>query len=905
MNSEKPRCRNDCTEPLLFPRRPNNRPGEFHIDYRIGTYSDFLEAVLRKLNADPLLGDWTHRGADDPGIALLEGASILGDILTFYQELYANETYLRTAQWRESIADLVRLSGYRLSPGLGGKATFAFEVKGDKPVVIPAGFPIKAQVEGSEKLVDFETTKETIAHPSLSKFNLYRRLYTPMVTQHTNEFYIFSPDQYPKPMALEKGDRLLVGDPYPSVNPTRLINGEIVIVDEIRELHGRKLFKIKGGLKRTGSSSEIVAFKLGRSFRHFGHNAPRKIVSIPSGGSAVEDNISYIRSLSTTTASIETPSLDLNGVVAKRIVDPALHELNFPLDNEVNDLSIGNQFLIQGLFLGWNYNTSTWATPKEFTLVRTITNVKSISMTWGAVSGATSLVSLDGKLTTFEGNSWYYATDIRHIQFQEVISPLLRLRAGVEETSQVKGNQLYFYGTGAEVQSLKDRLLLFEKPGEDTFTATVVSVQSLSSYVSDRPLLRRITLDQDVDYGDFPNANPIVTVYGNLANATQGKTEKEAVLGNGDSRQKFQTFKLPKAPLTYLNTSGQTPPEVPKLQIYVNDRLWTMVPSFFGHGPKEEIYIVREDANGDSWVQFGDGKTGTRLPSGIKNVVARYRTSTGAYGALKEGTTVQPGGKLDRLDKIQLPGVVSGGSEPESGDNAKEAAPGKIQSLGRLVSLKDFESEALAISGVSKVRATWDIVNNIPTVVLTVLMEKGRSGEIERCILNKEKTCYINKEVQDIINGYNGCRGPRRFPVRACQGKRRYVYIDVVFSLHPAYREELVKKAIKEALGATGEEGNGIDGSRGLFGLNQRRFGQNEYATRIEGIVQNVEGVTWVKVTALGSFDEDVDDPKELALPSEPKSLNLVIPCDNEYVLSLCTAHLQLSVAVGESKEVC
>ncbi len=144
-------CRNDCIERLLFPKRLDagvNRPGLSRIDYRIGSYADIREALLRKLNLHPVLADWTHREADDPGIALLEGAAILGDILTFYQDLYANEAYLRTAQWRENVADLVRLLGYRLSPGLGGKATFAVEVTGEKPVVIPMGFPIKAQLEG-------------------------------------------------------------------------------------------------------------------------------------------------------------------------------------------------------------------------------------------------------------------------------------------------------------------------------------------------------------------------------------------------------------------------------------------------------------------------------------------------------------------------------------------------------------------------------------------------------------------------------------------------------------------------------------------------------------------------------------------------------------------------------------
>jgi hypothetical protein len=73
--------------------------------------------MIRQLDATANLSAWTHRTADDPGIALPRRRGILGDILTFYQDLYANEAFLRTAQWRDSVSDLVRLLGYRLSPG--------------------------------------------------------------------------------------------------------------------------------------------------------------------------------------------------------------------------------------------------------------------------------------------------------------------------------------------------------------------------------------------------------------------------------------------------------------------------------------------------------------------------------------------------------------------------------------------------------------------------------------------------------------------------------------------------------------------------------------------------------------------------------------------------------------------
>ena len=157
-------CRNDCTLPLRFPRRPgtdpptdhgtgcpccsassgrisqDNRPALPRFNYRIGTYGSIREFLFNRIDMTPELQNWTHRSPDDPAVALLEGASILGDILTFYQETYANEAYLGTAQWRESIGDLVRLLGYRLSPAVGGNGVFAFELKKDEPVVIPRRF---------------------------------------------------------------------------------------------------------------------------------------------------------------------------------------------------------------------------------------------------------------------------------------------------------------------------------------------------------------------------------------------------------------------------------------------------------------------------------------------------------------------------------------------------------------------------------------------------------------------------------------------------------------------------------------------------------------------------------------------------------------------------------------------
>lgn len=912
-------CRNDCAAPLSFPRKILNRAGLSHIDYRIGDYADIREALLRNLDKDANLGAWTHRGADDPGIALLEGSAILGDILTFYQELYANEAYLRTAEWRESISDLVRLLGYRLSPGLGGGATFAFQVKGEKAITVPENFPVKAEVTGLSKPADFETSKALTAYPWLSSFNLFRPLVWPPVTPATAEFYIESPDQLTSPVVLKQGDRLLIGDVATGA-PGRIDNSEMVIVDSTRVLHGTTLIKIKGGLKRTTNATSLVAYKLGRTFRHFGHNGPQKKV-VPPATVTATSSTSGSPPTTTTTTNVPAPQETsisfirlLDGETQTyspiaRTVEPSLDKKEFPLDAEVQDLPTGVPFVVQVTVV--RETLPNPAQTEDLTLVSTVANVRSVSVTWGLLTATTSVVALKDSLETPPTSSFYTA-DIRQFQFHETLSPQLTLKAAMQEDpSTLQGVHLLFYGTDAQAQNLKGRRVFFDKPGATPFSAAVTAVEAESSpSLATRPRVRLLTLDAKFAYADFPNVKPVVTVYGNLVDATQGKTEAQAALGNGDNRQAFQVFKVPKSPLTYLLSLGESPPESPELQIYVNDRLWKRVPTFFGHKYDEEIYIVREDANNDSWVQFGDGKTGARLPSGIKNVVAKYRTGTGAFGALKPETKVQAGARLDKLDKVRMPGVAAGGSAPESGENAREAAPGKIQSLDRLVSLKDFESETLAISGVTRATASWELEENIAAVFITVLMETGREKEIE--------------DVRQVLAGYNLCRGPHRFPVKVREGKLQYVFVDLTYGLDPTYREDVVTPAIQKALGATnvqpategqpatnGQPANtDTDVTRGLFSLRQRRFGEREYATRVAGSVQNVAGVLWAKVEACMSLGEAVDgsgqpiDPAEIPAPLT-KTLNEKVLCDGLHILALHGKHLVVKAAAEPNKGVC
>ena len=887
-----------CNDGFLFPRKIHNRPGLSHIQYCIGNYTHFRESMLRALNQEQGLSAWTHRAPDDPGIALLEGAAIIGDILCFYQDLYANEAFLRTAKWRESVADLVRLTDYQLSPGLGGRAAFAFIVKGDQPVTVPAGFPLKAQLAQQPQPVDFETVEQAVAFPGLSLFHLYQLSTIATFPAKTSIFT--APTRDVAHLKLAKKDRLILMDTATEATEKMYI----VLIKDISQHFDRTRITIEGHWEQSGFS-QITAFKLGRTFRHFGHNAPREVVisrrpqnyksrsnTLPESeniqfkmASQITEGLANQNTNQLIEALVMAQSFQIfiiynrkldgltkSGPTDDTIIDPAIGALELPLNNEIPDLAVGSKLVIQGIG------------NKRHGLVRTIKSLRSGSMTWGALSGATTVVGLDEAMG--EGS-----TDIRHLAVHETIGHSFILQGDRLPSSQEPGplDRLHFFGNVEDYQALNGRNLVIRK--EDG-TWTQVKAQTEDAHPVQGELLRAIRLDPPLPSTfashHFPLENPVVTVFGNMIEATQGKTQKDTVLGNGDSRQTFQTFQLPKSPITWLNAWGVTPPEVPELEIYVDGIRWDRVSSFFGTGPDQTVYIVRQDSEERSFVQFGDGTTGKRLPSGIKNVIARYRTGTGAFGPLEEGVKVQAAGKLKELQQVHLPGIVSGGSLPEAAENAKSTAPGRVRSLNRLVALEDFETEALSIPGVDLASASWGLVENSPAVLITLLMETGREKEF--------------LEVQEILQAMNRCRGPQRYPVVVVEGKRSYVFLSLKVSLVPGFLEEPVMKEVREALGVLGNDAS--DQGSGLFSLASRSFGQPAYANRVEGVVQNIDGVRQVKVQ--GFFLLGVSNAPETVKPEWLKYGNLsVVHCPNDRLLALHPAHLQLTPVSEPASEVC
>jgi hypothetical protein len=92
-----------------------------------------------------------------------------------------------------------------------------------------------------------------------------------------------------------------------------------------------------------------------------------------------------------------------------------------------------------------------------------------------------------------------------------------------------------------------------------------------------------------------------------------------------------------------------------RVRVRVDGRLWKEVPSLSTREPDDKVYEVITDAVGRTYVQFGDGVHGQRLPSGTGRITASYRNRSGDTGrvSIKLGKETDP----DQIRLMLLPEV--------------------------------------------------------------------------------------------------------------------------------------------------------------------------------------------------------------------------------------------------------
>jgi len=135
--------------------------GRLVIDYMARDAGSFLRS-MRALIPEKL-PEWTDFESEaDFGNVLLELFAHMGDILSYYQDRVANESFLGTAQERRSVIQHLRLIGYSLSTAAPASATLTLSVPATVTdiITIRRGDAFASKGQRDKPSVRFEYTRE-------------------------------------------------------------------------------------------------------------------------------------------------------------------------------------------------------------------------------------------------------------------------------------------------------------------------------------------------------------------------------------------------------------------------------------------------------------------------------------------------------------------------------------------------------------------------------------------------------------------------------------------------------------------------------------------------------------------------------------------------------------------------
>lgn len=334
-----------------------------------------------------------------------------------------------------------------------------------------------------------------------------------------------------------------------------------------------------------------------------------------------------------------------------------------------------------------------------------------------------------------------------------------------------------------------------------------------------------ITLAKDLAYR---YRRDTVTIYGNVVRATHGETRKE-VLGSGDASKPLQTFTLKQPPLTFVSATTVSGVNS-TLEVRVNDVLWHEADMFASLAPRDRKFVTRTDDDSKTSVVFGDGKYGLRLPSGVENIKATYRSGIGKGGNVKAAQlsllSTRPLGVKEVINPIR----ASGGADKESRDQARKNAPLALMALDRLVSTRDYADFSRTFAGIGKAVALRATDGRRQSVQVTI------AGAEDAPI---ETTSDLYRNLADALHRF----GDPYLPIELVVRERSALVISAKVKIDPDYQWETLEPKIRAAV---------LD----RFSFENQGLGEDVFLSDAINAIQAVRGVVYVDVDTFDAISE-------------------------------------------------
>ena len=866
-----------------------NRPGLPAIQYRVGTYSSFLQTMLAALSASnvPALAGLRTRSTGDFSVALVDAWSEALDILTFYTERLANEAYLDTAVEGRSVFELARLVGYKPSAGVSASTVLAFTLASapGSPATVPiaAGTRVQSVPGPGQSPQVFETSTDltaTIAGNAI-----------PAATSQPWQLFGSDTSTWIAGTAnnIQVGNALLfVNAPNGIPSTTGPAAVTYVTTVHIDPVGGNTLVSWDKPLPSSLSGSAVSIYIFRTKAALFGAAAPvpgmfpsNTIGNIPgnpggntgdwswvygenqtinldnsypglspsaSGSNAPADRSQwmvltgpqYTSFFQIKSASESNPGLyalsakTTQLTLASGTVLAGSAKLSANLDELlyafVHETRVTTAYVQSQLLIGANLPLTQWS--QNATYPRDAGMLAPVSGTTLTLQGLQALA--DNAPVAVSGKRVRIAAKLALSSPNGGFTP-----AGATGMLAVSANQPFLVDAFPPASDSSSRNLLWSVltvNGEAGILSVPDGSFELRPSASSDPATGEAALISDVTVTGATTALTFkaaltriydaatVTLNANAVEATHGETMQE-ILGSGDASNAALEFQLKQSPLTYV--SAPTGNGVQStLQVRVNNLLWTEAENFLNAAPAERAYVTRPNSTGGPTVQFGDGLRGSRTPTGQSNIRAQYRKGIGVAGMVAPGQLTQPLDRPQGLQAVTNPSAATGGADPATPAEARLSAPLPTLTLGRVVSLEDYQNFALNFAGIALALATWTWFGTTRGIFLTVA---GAGGTI----LNANDTV-----VQNLQLALQKCGLPY-VPVEVAS------YVPVLFEIgmqvkvdSPTYDPLLVVPQVWQNLSAA-------------FSFGNMRPGQSVAASAAIQIAQQVPGVVAVNLMAL------------------------------------------------------
>ena len=886
--SETSSCTCGCCSGIsvVTPQVETNLPGLPAIAYRTGTWATFRESMLARLSSSdyPALAYLKTRDTDDPSIAMLDASSVVLDILTFYQERLANESYIRTAAQLRSLTELSRLIGYQPAPGVAAATYLAFKLKAapglpldltTQTITIPTGTQVQSVPSQNQTPQTFETSAEIRAKADWNALAVQPSV--PWRAPGASSIYLAGTSTQ-----LNPGDALLIlgadRDEWDPSSATPSEQWDVVVLNQVvvDKQNNRTWVawdqRLDHGSGRgtspdpsTWSTAKVFAFRQKAAL--FGNNAPDSnlftnawddtTTSIPE---LIDDSSRPFQWWNFAIASSDQVDLDASyskvvvgtwfALVVSSIVQ--LYKVNsvnptsrsgYGISAKLTALSADyadpfiSDFPLQGTaVLAQSEELTIADQPLDYPLYGSVLTLRDLRPD---LVGAKAL-ALFGKAQKLSVNTpasgLFFTPDDGSVSHRLKPGNVVTLIDPKPLPLETSGDIPDW--TDSTDASTARYLRVTDAAGRTGTLYAPLTAFSLAASSKNDPDIEEFALVSSVLAASQPYPhtrillkNPIAncydrtmtTVNANVGLATAGRSVSE-IMGSGSAATPNQSFTLRQSPLTYVQ-SPTANGRLSTLLIRANGVAWKEVPTLYQQKPSAAVFVSLNQADSTTASFFGDNVEGATLPTGQNNIQATYRIGSGAAGNVAAGSITTLVDRPLGVSGVTNPQSATGGEDAQSITDVRANAPMSVLTLGRAVSITDYENYAATFAGIAKAQALW-----IPS-------GPGRGVFLTVAGVNGTALPPGNPTLGYLITSLHNYGNPL-IPIYAASFLETLFRVSADISYDPAYDADAVKASIIQTLTQT-------------YSFANRNFGQGVSADEIDGVIQAVSGVVAVNVTHL------------------------------------------------------